>query len=66
MSLDFTRLGDINKRDDTLKYLRWYIRHNKVEDDEHAEWMIFAAQIEAQFGNFKEYAKQKELWKEVL
>ncbi|HUL01030.1 MAG TPA: hypothetical protein VLX29_09260 [Nitrospirota bacterium] len=64
--IDFSKLKDINNRDESFKYLRWYIRHHRVEDDEHSDWMLFAAQVEAQYGSFKEETKQRELWKEVF
>lgn len=63
--LDFTKLQNIDDRTNSLKYLRWFIRNHRVTDDEHSDWMLFAAQIEAQFVHFKEDAKLKTIWKEV-
>jgi hypothetical protein len=64
--IDFSRLADVNNRDESLKYLRWYIKNHQMDDDEHSDWMLFAAQLEAHYGRFHEDTKQKTMWKEVF
>jgi hypothetical protein len=65
MGIDFSRLGKLAEREASQKYLRWFIRHNIIDDDEHADWLIFTAQVEAQYGAFNEDSKITGLWKEV-